>query len=113
MSERLRYQDPNESIRQAFRVMDLNSEISPFLPRRFAPSPHELGNILLTPPPLVGLAVSGFISLEDLRSTFAEVAPQIPDSTIVEAFNEVDEDKDGRVTYRDFERLFQNQVAVV
>ena len=55
------------------------------------------------------LSVAGFISVEDLRSIFADVAPHIPDATIVEAFHEVDEDKDGRVTYRDFEKLFKTK----
>ena len=33
----------------------------------------------------------GFICIDDIRQVFAEVAPQIPDATIVDAFNEVDE----------------------
>ena len=47
----------------------------------------------------------GFLALDDLRSCFADIGRSIPDQTLAEVFYEADCDDDGRVTFREFERL--------
>eukprot|EP00741_Cyanophora_paradoxa_P009790 tig00000147_g9486.t1 len=53
----------------------------------------------------------GFITAEDLKRVFKSVASSIPESAIAEAFAEVDTDMDGRVGYRDFERMMKCRVS--
>ncbi|XP_012495869.1 PREDICTED: EF-hand calcium-binding domain-containing protein 11 [Propithecus coquereli] len=45
----------------------------------------------------------GFLTLEDFKKAFRQVAPKLPERTILEVFREVDQDSDGHVSFRDFE----------
>ncbi|XP_006158064.1 EF-hand calcium-binding domain-containing protein 11 [Tupaia chinensis] len=45
----------------------------------------------------------GFLTLEDFRKAFRQVAPKLPERTVLEVFREVDQDSDGHVSFRDFE----------
>ncbi|XP_053459850.1 EF-hand calcium-binding domain-containing protein 11 isoform X2 [Nycticebus coucang] len=45
----------------------------------------------------------GFLTLEDFKKAFREVAPKLPERTVLEVFREVDQDSDGHVSFRDFE----------
>uniref|UniRef100_A0A803J684 EF-hand calcium binding domain 11 n=1 Tax=Xenopus tropicalis TaxID=8364 RepID=A0A803J684_XENTR len=45
----------------------------------------------------------GFLTLEDFKRAFRQVAPHLSERTVVEAFREVDQDSDGLVSYKDFE----------
>ena len=48
----------------------------------------------------------GYISLADLESAVARVAPGLPRETVAHAFAELDADGDGRVAYGDFYGMF-------
>ena len=48
---------------------------------------------------------SGFLTLQDLREVLVELRVQLSDQALADAFIEADCDRDGRVTFRDFERL--------
>ncbi|XP_033047529.1 EF-hand calcium-binding domain-containing protein 11 isoform X1 [Trachypithecus francoisi] len=45
----------------------------------------------------------GFLTLEDFKKAFRQVAPKLPERTVLEVFREVDRDSDGHVSSRDFE----------
>uniref|UniRef100_G3QQG1 EF-hand calcium-binding domain-containing protein 11 n=2 Tax=Gorilla gorilla gorilla TaxID=9595 RepID=G3QQG1_GORGO len=45
----------------------------------------------------------GFLTLEDFKKAFRQVAPKLPERTVLEVFREVDRDSDGHVSFRDFE----------
>ncbi|XP_023575392.1 EF-hand calcium-binding domain-containing protein 11 [Octodon degus] len=45
----------------------------------------------------------GYLTLEDFKKAFRQVAPRLPGRTVVEVFREVDRDSDGHVSFRDFE----------
>uniref|UniRef100_A0A8C6V861 EF-hand calcium binding domain 11 n=1 Tax=Naja naja TaxID=35670 RepID=A0A8C6V861_NAJNA len=45
----------------------------------------------------------GFLSFEDFKKAFSIVAPKLPERIIVEAFREVDQDSDGRISFNEFE----------
>ncbi|XP_012859135.1 EF-hand calcium-binding domain-containing protein 11 [Echinops telfairi] len=45
----------------------------------------------------------GFLTLEDFKNAFQQVAPKLPARVILEVFREVDQDSDGHVSFRDFE----------
>ncbi|XP_062947855.1 EF-hand calcium-binding domain-containing protein 11 [Cynocephalus volans] len=45
----------------------------------------------------------GFLTLEDFKKAFRQVAPKLPERTVLEVFREVDQDSDGHVSFRDFE----------
>ncbi|KAM9071129.1 EF-hand calcium-binding domain-containing protein 11 isoform X2 [Sarcophilus harrisii] len=45
----------------------------------------------------------GFLTLEDFKKAFRQVAPRLPDRIVLEAFREVDQDSDGHVSFKDFE----------
>ncbi|KAM9646436.1 EF-hand calcium-binding domain-containing protein 11 isoform 2-T2 [Trichechus inunguis] len=45
----------------------------------------------------------GFLTLEDFKKAFKQVAPKLPERIIVEVFREVDQDSDGHVSFKDFE----------
>ncbi|XP_022099389.1 EF-hand calcium-binding domain-containing protein 11-like [Acanthaster planci] len=49
----------------------------------------------------------GFITIDDLRRAFSEVAPHIPRHRVESLFREVDRDGDGRVGYLDFEFMMK------
>ncbi|KAK2147295.1 hypothetical protein LSH36_561g02071 [Paralvinella palmiformis] len=49
----------------------------------------------------------GFLTLDDLKKAFAQVAPHLSLSVIESAFREVDRDGDGRVSYKDFEFMMK------
>ncbi|TPX69960.1 hypothetical protein SpCBS45565_g02074 [Spizellomyces sp. 'palustris'] len=49
----------------------------------------------------------GYISRSDLHSIFSQVAPSVPTHVIDDAFAVVDMDGDGKVGYRDFEKLMK------
>lgn len=44
----------------------------------------------------------GFISKEDFEAAVRHVAPHFAEKTLVKAFDSIDSDGDGRVTFRDF-----------
>jgi Ca2+-binding EF-hand superfamily protein len=48
---------------------------------------------------------SGFLTLQGLRDVLRDVDVVLPDQAVADAFLEADCDRDGRVTFRDFERL--------
>ncbi|XP_068942078.1 EF-hand calcium-binding domain-containing protein 11 isoform X3 [Petaurus breviceps papuanus] len=45
----------------------------------------------------------GFLTLEDFKKAFKQVAPKLPERIVLEAFREVDQDSDGHVSFKDFE----------
>ncbi|XP_058148520.1 EF-hand calcium-binding domain-containing protein 11 isoform X2 [Dasypus novemcinctus] len=45
----------------------------------------------------------GFLTLEDFKKAFKQVAPKLPERTILEVFREVDQDSDGHISFKDFE----------
>ncbi|XP_005390332.1 PREDICTED: EF-hand calcium-binding domain-containing protein 11 isoform X2 [Chinchilla lanigera] len=45
----------------------------------------------------------GYLTLEDFKKAFRQVAPRLPARTVLEVFREVDRDSDGHVSFRDFE----------
>ncbi|CAG5119255.1 unnamed protein product, partial [Candidula unifasciata] len=49
----------------------------------------------------------GFLTLEDVRSAFHQVCPHLADHRIEMAFRELDSDKDGRVSYTDFDMMMK------
>ncbi len=48
----------------------------------------------------------GFISLNDVKSAFKEVAPKIQESLTEQIFFEFDDDHDGRINYAQFWRMW-------
>ncbi len=50
---------------------------------------------------------TGFITLTDFKKAFTEVAPLYSTGFIEQIFAEIDQDKDGRITFREFERLMK------
>ena len=51
---------------------------------------------------------AGFLTLSDVKGVFREVAPHVAERTIEAIFFEFDDDRDGRVNFAQFERLWQN-----
>ncbi|XP_052827602.1 EF-hand calcium-binding domain-containing protein 11 isoform X2 [Octopus bimaculoides] len=49
----------------------------------------------------------GFITIADLKKVFKEVAPKFPEENIEVIFREVDQDGDGRVSFKDFEFMMK------
>lgn len=47
----------------------------------------------------------GFISLQDCKDAFRQIAPNMTERTIERVFSQVDSNMDGRVSYRDFELM--------
>lgn len=45
----------------------------------------------------------GYLTLEDFKKAFKQVAPRLPGRTVLEVFREVDRDSDGHVSFRDFD----------
>ena len=45
----------------------------------------------------------GYLTLEDFKKAFKQVAPKLSERIILEAFREVDQDSDGHVSFKDFE----------
>ncbi|XP_022361255.1 EF-hand calcium-binding domain-containing protein 11 isoform X4 [Enhydra lutris kenyoni] len=45
----------------------------------------------------------GYLTLEDFKEAFKQVAPKLSERTVLDAFREVDQDSDGLVSFRDFE----------
>lgn len=56
--------------------------------------------------------LNGFITLDDCKQAFHEVAPVIKAELIETWFSEVDSDGDERVTYRDFELMMKSFVLL-
>lgn len=52
----------------------------------------------------------GYVSLGDLEMVMAEVAPHLPSQTISMVFSQLDQDRDGRVSYRDFHTMMTARV---
>ena len=50
----------------------------------------------------------GFITEQDCLKAFKEVAPQLRQERVSALFQEVDYDRDGRVSYRDFEAMMNS-----
>ena len=48
---------------------------------------------------------AGFITVADLEATFSTLGVMLPEQTVADIFAEADADGDGRVTFREFERL--------
>ncbi|XP_036363334.1 EF-hand calcium-binding domain-containing protein 11-like isoform X2 [Octopus sinensis] len=49
----------------------------------------------------------GFLTIADLKKVFKEVAPKFPEENIEVIFREVDQDGDGRVSFKDFEFMMK------
>ncbi len=49
---------------------------------------------------------SGFLTLADVKSAFKEVAPKISESQIEQIFFVFDDDRDGRINYAQFWRMW-------
>ncbi|KAL5008209.1 hypothetical protein ScPMuIL_013790 [Solemya velum] len=49
----------------------------------------------------------GFLTAEDTRKVFGQVAPHIPAHTVDTNFRELDRDGDGRISYKDFEFMMK------
>ncbi|XP_043775339.1 EF-hand calcium-binding domain-containing protein 11 isoform X2 [Cervus elaphus] len=45
----------------------------------------------------------GYLTLEDFKKAFKQVAPKLSERIILEVFREVDQDSDGHVSFKDFE----------
>ncbi|XP_015720860.1 EF-hand calcium-binding domain-containing protein 11 isoform X3 [Coturnix japonica] len=45
----------------------------------------------------------GFLTFEDFKKTFNSVLPKLSERVIIEAFREVDQDSDGRISFKEFE----------
>ncbi|XP_047594261.1 EF-hand calcium-binding domain-containing protein 11 isoform X2 [Lutra lutra] len=45
----------------------------------------------------------GYLTLEDFKKAFKQVAPKLSERTVLDVFREVDQDSDGLVSFRDFE----------
>ncbi|XP_065607736.1 EF-hand calcium-binding domain-containing protein 11 [Cyrtonyx montezumae] len=45
----------------------------------------------------------GFLTFEDFKKTFNSVLPKLSEQIIIEAFREVDQDSDGRISFKEFE----------
>ena len=52
----------------------------------------------------------GFITLDDAKKTFGQIAPFLDPTRVEKAFREIDSDQDGRVSYRDFEFMMKYSV---
>jgi Ca2+-binding EF-hand superfamily protein len=53
---------------------------------------------------------TGFITIEDLKKAFKEAAPTVSVGIIEQIFREVDTNHDGRVSFKDFEKLMKSNV---
>lgn len=53
---------------------------------------------------------TGFITLADLKKVCAEATPSIKSTTIEQIFREADLDYDGRVSFRDFDKIMKENV---
>ncbi|CAH1792555.1 unnamed protein product [Owenia fusiformis] len=53
------------------------------------------------------LQCRGFLTVEDLRRAISECAPHMPPCTALTAFRELDQDCDGRISYKDFEFIMK------
>ncbi|XP_064603446.1 EF-hand calcium-binding domain-containing protein 11-like [Liolophura sinensis] len=49
----------------------------------------------------------GFLIREDVQRIFSKVAPHLPPVTVDTAFREIDQDADGRVSFRDFQMMMK------
>ncbi|EKX43682.1 hypothetical protein GUITHDRAFT_110482 [Guillardia theta CCMP2712] len=50
---------------------------------------------------------AGFLTLDDVKHAFREVAPHISERLIEEIFFEFDEDRDGRLNFTQFEKVWR------
>ena len=50
----------------------------------------------------------GFISLQDCKDAFRQIAPRVEEHRIERVFSEADSNMDGRVSYRDFELMVKH-----
>uniref|UniRef100_A0A7S0EF35 EF-hand domain-containing protein n=1 Tax=Hanusia phi TaxID=3032 RepID=A0A7S0EF35_9CRYP len=50
---------------------------------------------------------AGFLTLADVKNAFREVAPHVSERIIEEIFFEFDEDRDGRLNFTQFERMWR------
>lgn len=53
------------------------------------------------------LECRGFITLDNAKRLFAQAAPFIDMQTVERVFKEIDSDRDGRVSYKDFEFMMK------
>lgn len=56
------------------------------------------------------VSCTGFVTLEDLKKAFKEAAPTVSAGIIEQAFREVDTNHDGRVSFKDFEKIMKNTI---
>ena len=54
----------------------------------------------------------GFITTSDCIQAFKEVSPHISEELVSRLFDEVDNDSDGRVTFRDFEMMMKSFMLI-
>ena len=55
--------------------------------------------------------LKGYVSFADLQAALQRVAPQIPLHTATLMFSQLDEDGDGRVSYKDFHKMMTVRAA--
>ncbi|KAM6204875.1 EF-hand calcium-binding domain-containing protein 11 [Sarcoramphus papa] len=58
----------------------------------------------------------GFLNFEDFKRAFNSVSPKLSEKIIVEAFREVNQDSDGRISFKEFESAMkygQDEVSPV
>ncbi|KAL3874907.1 hypothetical protein ACJMK2_037859 [Sinanodonta woodiana] len=53
----------------------------------------------------------GFLTVEDLKKVFSQVAPSLPAQSIHSSFRELDRDGDGRISYKDFNFMMKYNAA--
>ncbi len=56
------------------------------------------------------ISCAGFLTLKDLRSVFQRIAPHIKPAVIESIFVEIDADRDGRISFHDFERMMRQTI---
>nr|XP_039258962.1 EF-hand calcium-binding domain-containing protein 11-like isoform X1 [Styela clava] len=49
----------------------------------------------------------GFLTLEDVKRAYQTTAPNLSESAIISCFQNLDKDRDGRISYRDFEHCMK------
>ena len=53
---------------------------------------------------------TGFLQVEDLKNILAEVAPHLDNGLAQGMFDKVDLDRDGRISFRDFEKIMRRAI---
>ena len=57
------------------------------------------------------VACRGFITLDNAKKIFEQIAPFLDSKSVEKVFREIDSDHDGRISYRDFEFMMKYSVG--